>query len=179
MQHLVVPGIGPSTRYKFDVLTRGVQWIEKADPMARLAEVPPATASVVTESDYTWSDDAWIERRSSTAPIDRPMSIYELHLGSWKQGLSYRDAADQIIDYVGAQGFTHVEFLPLSEHPFGGSWGYQVSGYYAPTSRFGNPDDLRYPIDSLHQANIGVIMDWVPGHPNRRISLCRLRAHGC
>lgn len=169
-----VPGIGAGTRYKFEILTRSGQWIEKADPMARLAEVPPATASVVTESEYTWSDDAWIAHRSSTAPIDRPMSIYELHLGSWKQGLSYRDAADEIIEYVGAQGFTHVEFLPLSEHPFGGSWGYQVSGYYAPTSRFGNPDDLRYLIDRLHQADIGVIMDWVPGHfPKDDFALAR------
>ncbi len=142
--------------------------------MARLAEVPPATASVVTDSAYAWADDGWIDERSRTAPIDRPMSIYELHLGSWKQGLSYRDAADEIIAYVGAQGFTHVEFLPLAEHPFGGSWGYQVSGYYAPTSRFGSPDDLRYLIDRLHQAGIGVIMDWVPGHfPKDDFALAR------
>lgn len=171
---LFIPGIGLGTRYKFEILTRGGQWIEKADPMARLAEVPPATASVVTDSAYAWADDAWIDERSRTAPIDRPMSIYELHLGSWKQGLSYRDAADEIIDYVGAQGFTHVEFLPLAEHPFGGSWGYQVSGYYAPTSRFGSPDDLRYLIDRLHQAGIGVIMDWVPGHfPKDDFALAR------
>ncbi|WP_136585470.1 1,4-alpha-glucan branching protein GlgB [Microbacterium hydrothermale] len=171
---LFIPGIGLGTRYKFEILTRGGQWIEKADPMARLAEVPPATASVVTDSAYAWADDAWINERSRTAPIDRPMSIYELHLGSWKQGLSYRDAADEIIDYVGAQGFTHVEFLPLAEHPFGGSWGYQVSGYYAPTSRFGSPDDLRYLIDRLHQAGIGVIMDWVPGHfPKDDFALAR------
>jgi len=171
---LFVPGIGVGTRYKFEILTRAGQWIEKADPMARLAEVPPATASVVTDSTYAWADNAWIDERSRTAPIDRPMSIYELHLGSWKQGLSYRDAADEIIDYVGAQGFTHVEFLPLAEHPFGGSWGYQVSGYYAPTSRFGDPDDLRYLIDRLHQAGIGVIMDWVPGHfPKDDFALAR------
>ncbi len=171
---LFVPGIGAGTRYKFEILTRAGQWIQKADPMARLAEVPPATASVVTDSEYAWADDAWIDERSRTAPIDRPMSIYELHLGSWKQGLSYRDAADEIIDYVGAQGFTHVEFLPLAEHPFGGSWGYQVSGYYAPTSRFGSPDDLRYLIDRLHQAGIGVIMDWVPGHfPKDDFALAR------
>ncbi|MDQ1110577.1 1,4-alpha-glucan branching enzyme [Microbacterium testaceum] len=169
-----VPGIGVGTRYKFEILTRAGQWIEKADPMARLAEVPPATASVVTASEYDWTDDEWIEERSRTAPLDRPMSIYELHLGSWKQGLSYREAADEIIDYVGAQGFTHVEFLPLAEHPFGGSWGYQVSGYYAPTSRFGSPDDLRYLIDRLHRAGIGVIMDWVPGHfPKDDFALAR------
>lgn len=161
---LFLPEVGVGARYKFEILTRAGAWIQKADPMARLAETPPSTASVVTTSDYRWEDDAWIEERSRTAPIDRPMSIYELHLGSWRPGLSYRDAADEIIDYVGAQGFTHVEFLPLAEHPFGGSWGYQVSGYYAPTSRFGDPDDLRYLIDRLHQAGIGVIMDWVPGH---------------
>ncbi|MDF2990893.1 MAG: 1,4-alpha-glucan branching enzyme [Microbacterium sp.] len=169
-----LPGVGAGSRYKFEILARGGFWVQKADPMARLAEVPPATASVVTESEYAWADDDWIAERSRTAPLDRPMSIYELHLGSWKQGLSYRDAADEIIDYVGAQGFTHVEFLPLSEHPFGGSWGYQVSGYYAPTSRFGDPDDLRYLIDRLHQAGIGVIMDWVPGHfPKDEFALAR------
>ncbi|PTT16270.1 1,4-alpha-glucan branching enzyme [Microbacterium sp. HMWF026] len=171
---LFVPGIGAGTRYKFEILTRAGQWIEKADPMARLAETPPATASVVTETAYEWADDTWIAERSRTAPLDRPMSIYELHLGSWKPGLSYRDAADEIISYVSAQGFTHVEFLPLAEHPFGGSWGYQVSGYYAPTSRFGSPDDLRYLIDRLHQAGIGVIMDWVPGHfPKDEFALAR------
>jgi len=169
-----LPGVGVGARYKFEILARDGAWLQKADPMARLAEVPPATASVVTTSDYAWADDDWITERSRTAPIDRPMSIYELHLGSWKQGLSYRDAADEIISYVGAQGFTHVEFLPLAEHPFGGSWGYQVSGYYAPTSRFGDPDDLRYLIDRLHQAGIGVIMDWVPGHfPKDAFALAR------
>jgi len=171
---LFLPDVGAGARYKFEILTRGGAWIQKADPMARLAEVPPATASVVTASAYTWADDEWIAERSRTAPIDRPMSIYELHLGSWKPGLSYRDAADEIISYVGAQGFTHVEFLPLAEHPFGGSWGYQVSGYYAPTSRFGDPDDLRHLIDRLHQAGIGVIMDWVPGHfPKDDFALAR------
>lgn len=171
---LFVPGVGVGARYKFEILARSGAWVQKADPMARLAEVPPATASVVTDSTYTWSDDSWITERSNSAPIDRPMSIYELHFGSWKQGLSYRDAADEIIAYVGAQGFTHVEFLPLAEHPFGGSWGYQVSGYYAPTSRFGDPDDLRYLIDRLHQAGIGVIMDWVPGHfPKDEFALAR------
>ncbi|MCG7417310.1 MULTISPECIES: 1,4-alpha-glucan branching protein GlgB [Microbacterium] len=171
---LFLPGVDVGARYKFEILTRAGAWIQKADPMARLAETPPATASVVTESDYHWGDDAWVDERSRTAPIDRPMSIYELHLGSWRPGLSYRDAADEIIEYVTAQGFTHVEFLPLAEHPFGGSWGYQVSGYYAPTSRFGDPDDLRYLIDRLHQAGIGVIMDWVPGHfPKDDFALAR------
>ncbi len=161
---LFIPGLGAGTAYKYEILTRGGQWILKADPMARLAEVPPATASVVTDSSYEWGDGPWLERRSTLQPVSQPMSVYEVHLGSWRPGLSYRDAAEQLIDYVTAQGFTHIEFLPLAEHPFGGSWGYQVTGYYAPTSRFGHPDDLRYLIDRLHQAGIGVIMDWVPGH---------------
>ncbi len=161
---LFVPGLSAGTVYKFQLLTRDGGWIEKADPMARAAEVPPATASVVTSSDYVWSDAAWLDERAGQQPVERPMSVYEVHLGSWRGGLGYRDAADQLIDYVTGQGFTHIEFLPLAEHPFGGSWGYQVSGYYAPTSRFGSPDDLRYLIDRLHQAGIGVIMDWVPGH---------------
>ncbi|MDE0546927.1 1,4-alpha-glucan branching protein GlgB [Microbacterium sp. C7(2022)] len=161
---LFAPGVTEGSTYKFEILTTSGAWIMKADPMARAAEVPPGTASVVTESAYRWSDDAWLTHRTKQTPLSAPMSIYELHLGSWRAGLGYRDAADPLIEYVTAQGFTHVEFLPLSEHPFGGSWGYQVSGYYAPTSRFGSPDDLRYLIDRLHQAGIGVVMDWVPGH---------------
>jgi 1,4-alpha-glucan branching enzyme len=146
----------------------------KADPMARLAEVPPATASIVTASEYVWQDEEWIADRAGAQPVDRPMSVYELHLGSWRPGLGYREAADPLVEYVTAQGFTHVEFLPLAEHPFGGSWGYQVTGYYAPTSRFGGPDDLRYLIDRLHAAGIGVIMDWVPGHfPKDAFALAR------
>ncbi|MFT4211658.1 MAG: 1,4-alpha-glucan branching protein GlgB [Microbacterium sp.] len=171
---LFVPGLGAGTVYKFEILTPDGRWILKADPMARYAEVPPATASVVTTSTYEWEDDAWIARRGSRTPLDGPMSVYEVHLGSWRPGLGYRDAADALIDYVGGHGFTHVEFLPLAEHPFGGSWGYQVTGYYAPTSRFGHPDDLRYLIDRLHGAGIGVIMDWVPGHfPKDAFALAR------
>ncbi|AZS36998.1 1,4-alpha-glucan branching enzyme GlgB [Microbacterium lemovicicum] len=171
---IFAPGVGAGSTYKYEILTRRGDWIQKADPMARLAEVSPATGSVVTESDYRWADDDWMTERARTTPVSRPMSIYELHFGSWRPGLGYRDGADQIIDYVTEQGFTHVEFLPLAEHPFGGSWGYQVSGYYAPTSRFGSPDDLRYLIDRLHQAGIGVIMDWVPGHfPKDAFALAR------
>ncbi|RZI85227.1 MAG: 1,4-alpha-glucan branching protein GlgB, partial [Microbacterium sp.] len=171
---LFVPGLGAETTYKYEILTQDGPWILKADPMARRAEVPPGTASVVTESEYEWADGAWLERRSQHTPIDQPMSTYELHLGSWRPGLGYREAADPLIEYVTELGFTHVEFLPLAEHPFGGSWGYQVSGYYAPTSRFGSPDDLRYLIDRLHQAGIGVIMDWVPGHfPKDAFALAR------
>ncbi len=171
---LFVPGLHAGTSYKYEVLTAHGGWILKADPMAQWAEVPPATASVVTESTYTWSDAAWMKARAERSPIDQPMSTYELHLGSWRPGLGYREAADQIVDYLTEIGYTHVEFLPLSEHPFGGSWGYQVSGYYAPTSRFGTPDELRYLIDRLHQAGLGVIMDWVPGHfPKDEFALAR------
>ncbi len=171
---LFIPGVGAGAVYKFEILTRASAWIMKADPMARQAEVPPATGSVVTASEYAWADDAWMRTRAKTSPLDQPMSAYEVHLGSWRPGLSYREAADELIDYVTAQGYTHVEFLPLAEHPFGGSWGYQVTGYYAPTSRFGHPDDLRYLIDRLHQAGIGVIVDWVPGHfPKDAFALAR------
>jgi 1,4-alpha-glucan branching enzyme len=171
---LFVPGVGAGATYKFELLGRNGAWVIKADPMARYAEVPPATASVVVQSSYRWEDDEWMSRRAHETPVSRPMSVYELHFGSWRPGLSYRDAADQLIDYVTTQGFTHIEFLPLAEHPFGGSWGYQVTGYYAPTSRFGHPDDLRYLIDRLHRAGIGVIMDWVPGHfPKDAFALAR------
>jgi 1,4-alpha-glucan branching enzyme len=161
---LFVPGLGPDNGYKFELLTPHGEWVKRADPMARYTEVPPATASRIGTSLFEWSDGAWLDERANRDPHNSPMSVYELHLGSWRQGLSYRDAADELIDYVTELGFTHVEFMPLAEHPFGGSWGYQVTGYYAPTSRFGHPDDLKYLIDRLHTAGIGVIMDWVPGH---------------
>ncbi|ARC57278.1 1,4-alpha-glucan branching enzyme GlgB [Frondihabitans sp. 762G35] len=160
---LFVPGLTEGT-YKYELLTADGRWVERADPMARQAETPPQTASVITRAQHTWDDEAWMRKRASVEPSSQAMSVYELHVGSWRPGLSYRDLADQLIEYVSDLGFTHVEFMPLAEHPFGGSWGYQVSGYYAPTSRFGSPDDLRYLIDRLHQADIGVIMDWVPGH---------------
>src|SRR5437016_2651889 len=124
----------------------------------------PATASVVYTSDYEWSDDEWCAKRSQTDWLRAPLSAYEVHLGSWRQGLSYKELAEQLVDYVVDSGFTHVEFLPVMEHPFGGSWGYQVTSYYAPTSRFGSPDEFRYLVDKLHQAGIGVIVDWVPAH---------------
>ncbi|WP_447924949.1 1,4-alpha-glucan branching protein GlgB [Georgenia muralis] len=161
---LFVPGIGAGERYKFEIGYRDGSWHQKADPMARYAEVPPATASVVTESSYTWSDDAWMTRRATTNPHTGPMSVYEVHAASWRPGLSYRELADELIEYVTTLGFTHVEFMPVAEHPFGGSWGYQVTGYYAPTSRLGTPDDFRHLVDRLHQAGIGVIVDWVPAH---------------
>ncbi len=161
---LFIPGIGPGSIYKYELLTTSGEWVKRADPMANAAEAPPATASVVTRSQHRWSDSHWLAERAGKNPIEQPVSIYELHVGSWRPGLGYRDLADQLIEYLRELGFTHVEFLPLAEHPYGPSWGYQVTGYYAPTSRFGSPDDLRYLIDRLHQAGIGVIMDWVPGH---------------
>ena len=175
---LFAPGVGEGAVYKFELLTHGGSWILKADPMARQAEVPPATGSIVTRARHVWRDGDWMAARAQTTPVSQPMSVYEVHLGSWRPGLSYRDAADELIDYVTGLGFTHIEFLPLAEHPFGGSWGYQVTGYYAPTSRFGTPDDLRHLIDRLHQAGLGVIMDWVPGHfPKDAFALARFDGH--
>ncbi|KGM13591.1 1,4-alpha-glucan branching protein GlgB [Cellulomonas bogoriensis] len=161
---LFVPDVGPGTRYKFEILTRDGSWRQKADPLAKGTEVPPATASVVVTSEHTWGDQDWLDTRSRRDPHQGPMSVYEVHLGSWRRGLGYRELADQLADYVSTLGFTHVELLPVAEHPFGGSWGYQVSSYYAPTSRFGSPDDFRYLVDRLHQAGIGVLLDWVPAH---------------
>ena len=161
---IFVPDVGAGTRYKFEILGRDGQWRQKADPMAYGTEIPPLTGSVVVESRYSWRDDAWMEERRSRDPHSGPMSVYEVHLGSWRQGLSYRELAEQLVGHVKATGFTHVELLPVMEHPFGGSWGYHLTGYFAPTSRFGHPDDFRYLVDTLHQNGIGVILDWVPGH---------------
>ena len=161
---IFIPGIGAGETYKFQILNANYTWEMKADPMERQHEVPPNTASIVTESTYKWNDDAWMQHRRTTNPHDGPVSIYEVHAGSWRQGLTYRDLAKQLVDYVKQEGFTHVEFMPLAQHPFSGSWGYQVTGYYAVDSRLGSPDDFRYLVDQLHQAGIGVIMDWVPAH---------------
>jgi 1,4-alpha-glucan branching enzyme len=161
---LFVPDVGDGCRYKFSILGADGQWREKADPMAFATEVPPATASVVHTSQYDWADGDWLARRASTAWHAAPMSIYEVHLGSWRLGLSYLELAEQLVGHVREMGFTHVEFLPVAEHPYGGSWGYQVSSYYAPSARFGNPDEFRHLVDALHQAGIGVLVDWVPAH---------------
>jgi len=161
---IFLPALEPGSAYKFELLTQAGEWVTRADPMARYTEVPPATASKVGQSLFAWSDGDWMTRRANTDPHNSPMSVYELHVGSWRPGLDYRSLADELIDYVRQLGFTHVEFMPLAEHPYGPSWGYQVTGYYAPTSRFGHGDDLKYLIDRLHGAGIGVIMDWVPGH---------------
>jgi 1,4-alpha-glucan branching enzyme len=161
---LFIPGLDPGTTYKFELRTTNGDWVTRADPMARYTEIPPATASKVGQTLFEWSDGDWMTARAARDPHNSPLSVYEIHLGSWRPGLGYRELADELIDYIHETGFTHVEFMPLAEHPFGGSWGYQVTGYYAPTSRFGHPDDLRYLIDRLHNADIGVIMDWVPAH---------------
>lgn len=159
-----IPGVGVGTTYKYRLLGRDGQWRDKADPMARWTEEPPRTGSRVWDGDYEFSDQTWMEQRAQTDPHNSPMSVYEVHIASWRQGLSYRDLATELVNYVRDHGFTHVEFMPVAEHPFGGSWGYQVTGYYAPSSRFGNPDDFKYLVNALHQAGIGVLVDWVPGH---------------
>ena len=161
---LFVPGVGNGAHYKYEILNANNEWKQKADPMERSHEIPPATASVVVESTHEWKDDAWMDHRRATDPHAGPVSIYEVHAGSWKQGLTYLDMADELVAYVKKMGFTHVEFMPLEEHPFTGSWGYQVTGYYAADSRFGTPDDFKTLVDAFHQAGIGVIMDWVPAH---------------
>lgn len=169
---LFVPGATNGARYKFQVHTRGGGTQLKSDPVAFRTEVPPLSASVVHGlADYEWNDGGWLTARANRDGKRSPVSIYEVHLGSWarvpednNRSLTYRELAPKLADYVANLGFTHVEFLPVSEHPFGGSWGYQVSGYYAPSARFGTPDDFRFLVDTLHQRGIGVIVDWVPGH---------------
>ncbi len=181
---LFVPGIGAGTHYKFRVTRADGQRVDKADPLARWAEVPPRTASIVEEARHQWGDAAWLAARERGPLIDRPLSIYEVHLGSWRrtpagEPLSYRDLAGQLAAYCSEMGFTHVELLPVSEHPFAGSWGYQVTSYYAPTSRFGTPDDFRAFVDGLHQSGIGVIVDWVPAHfPRDEWALARFDGTG-
>ncbi len=159
-----LPGVGSGALYKFEILTADGSWLLKADPMARFCEAAPHTASIVYTSGYAWNDDAWLKKRETYQPHAEPMSVYEVHLGSWRRGLSYLQLAKELVEYVTWQGYTHVEFLPVAEHPFEGSWGYHVTGYFAPVSRLGSPDEFRYLVDQLHQAGIGVIVDWVPGH---------------
>ncbi|OIK26256.1 1,4-alpha-glucan branching enzyme [Streptomyces malaysiense] len=161
---LFLPGIGEGDRYKFEITSRHGHRFLKADPMARRTEVPPDTASVVTVSHYAWGDARWMAHRGDTPVHEAPFSVYEVHLPSWRPGLTYRQLADELTAYVVEMGFTHVELMPVAGHPFSGSWGYQVTSYYAPTPRLGSPDDFRYLVDALHRAGIGVIMDWVPAH---------------
>jgi 1,4-alpha-glucan branching enzyme len=169
---LFVPGVGPGARYKFEVRPKGGgPPLLKADPCARAAEVPPATASIVERREHRFRDEAWLVRRARGDLLRRPLSIYEVHLASWRRvpeegnrPLRYREIAPLLSEYAADMGFTHVEFMPVMEHPFGPSWGYQVTSYFAPTARLGTPDDLRFLIDALHEKGIGVILDWVPAH---------------
>jgi 1,4-alpha-glucan branching enzyme len=167
-----VPDIGKGTIYKYHIVSRYKGYkVDKADPFAIHCEIPPKTASVVWELGYTWGDQEWMEKRHGRNSLDAPMAIYEVHLGSWRRvsgednrPLTYRELAPQLAEHVIQMGFSHVEFLPVMEHPFFGSWGYQITGYFAPTSRYGTPQDFMYLIDYLHQQGIGVILDWVPSH---------------
>ncbi|MGV9351710.1 1,4-alpha-glucan branching enzyme, partial [Streptomyces spiralis] len=161
---LFVPGIGEGELYKFEITRPDGSRTLRADPLARRTEVPPATSSVVHASHHEWGDGEWILRRAQRPAHEAPFSVYEVHLPSWRPGLTYRELAEQLPAYVKDLGFTHVELMPVAEHPFGGSWGYQVTGFYAPTARLGTPDDFKYLVDRLHQAGIGVLMDWVPAH---------------
>jgi 1,4-alpha-glucan branching enzyme len=167
-----LPGVGKGKLYKFHIesQSRGYH-IDKADPIGIFHEIPPRTASVVWDLDYQWNDRAWMESRASRNSLRAPQSIYEVHLGSWmrvpeenNRPLTYRETAPKLAEYLTRMGFTHVEFLPVMEHPFYGSWGYQTTGYFAPTSRYGTPQDFMYLVDYLHQHRIAVILDWVPSH---------------
>jgi 1,4-alpha-glucan branching enzyme len=167
-----LPGVGKGKLYKFHIesQSRGYH-IDKADPIGIFHEIPPRTASVVWDLDYQWNDRAWMESRASRNSLRAPQSIYEVHLGSWmrvpeenNRPLTYRETAPKLAEYLTRMGFTHVEFLPVMEHPFYGSWGYQTTGYFAPTSRYGTPQDFMYLVDYLHQHGIAVILDWVPSH---------------
>jgi 1,4-alpha-glucan branching enzyme len=170
---LDVPDAGSGARYKYVVSGADGVWTDRADPLATHTGVPPETHSVVFASNHAWGDDAWMSARGDR-PDQQPMSVYEVHLGSWRTGLSYDELAEQLTAYILETGFTHVELLPVMEHPYGGSWGYQVTSYYAPTSRFGDPDGFRRLVDRLHQAGIGVILDWVPAHfPKDEFALAR------
>jgi 1,4-alpha-glucan branching enzyme len=161
---IFVVDISAGTKYKFAVCGIDGRWVDHADPMARATEIPPLTASVVEETSYQWNDQAWIQQRSQFQSWRSAVSVYEVHLGSWKIGLSYKELAVELVEYIQQQGFTHVEFLPVTEHPYGPSWGYQVTSFFAPTSRFGSPDEFKFLVDALHNAGIGVILDWVPAH---------------
>ena len=161
---IFIPDVGAGSKYKFAICGIDGTWIDHADPMARATQTPPLTASVIDESMYQWRDAAWITEREQFQSWRAPISVYEVHLGSWKLDLTYVELATQLVDYVKEQGFTHVEFMPVTEHPYGPSWGYQVTSFFAPTSRFGSPDEFRFLVDALHSAGIGVILDWVPAH---------------
>ncbi|MBI3778411.1 MAG: 1,4-alpha-glucan branching enzyme, partial [Gammaproteobacteria bacterium] len=167
-----IPGIAAGAHYKYHLTSQnGHYQVEKADPFALRSEIPPRTASIVWELEYDWGDARWMQQRARANALNAPMSIYETHLGSWRRvpeegnrSLSYRELADQLAKYAREMNFSHVELLPVTEHPFYGSWGYQTTGYFAPTARYGAPQDFMHLVDRLHQNNVGVILDWVPSH---------------
>lgn len=167
-----VPGVGKGTLYKYHIISRYNGYrVDKTDPFSLFNEVPPKTASIVWDLDYDWEDQEWMEGRGERNGLDKPMAIYEMHLGSWmrvagegNRSLSYRELAAKLAEYVRRMGFTHVEFLPVMDHPFFGSWGYQTTGYFSPSGRYGTPQDFMYLVDYLHRNGIGVILDWVPSH---------------
>jgi 1,4-alpha-glucan branching enzyme len=168
---IFVPGLDDGVLYKYEIKTREGYVLDKTDPMARMMEVRPRTASVVTRSQHVWSDREWMDALRAGNMLEKPVAIYEVHLGSWRRVdvngrsiLNYRDLAVELAAYVKELGYTHIELLPIMEHPFDGSWGYQVTGYHAPSSRFGSPDDFKFFIDHMHANGIGVILDWVPAH---------------
>ncbi len=178
---LFIPGLEAGTRYKYEIRPREGPPYLKTDPWAAALEMPPATASIIYRPRYRFEDEQWMAARAARDPLRTPVSIYEVHLGSWRRvpqehnrWLTYRELGPALADYVSELGFTHVELMPVMEHPFSGSWGYQVSGYFAPTARFGTPDDFRFFVDYLHRRGIGVILDWVPGHfPTDAFALAR------
>jgi len=182
---LFIPGVLQFDSYKYFITAKDGQHLYKADPFAFHAETAPGNASKFFDiSGYQWNDQEW-QNRELSSPFDKPMNIYEVHLGSWKMHddgavYSYRDVADELSEYVSDMGYTHIELMPLSEYPFDGSWGYQVTGYFAPTSRYGTPHDFMYFVDKMHQKNIGVIMDWVPAHfPKDAHGLCEFDGGYC
>ena len=166
------PDINHGEAYKYAILSNTGEQLEKADPFASFTETPSKTASIVWTPQYEWKDSSWMSDRKKKAGTKQPYSVYEVHYGSWRRkwdegenrSLTYSEMADELVTYVKDMGFTHVEFLPLMEHPFYGSWGYQLTGYFAPTSRYGSPSDFMYLIDCFHREGVGVIMDWVPSH---------------
>ncbi len=165
------PGLAAGTTYKYGIRARTGELLEKSDPFAFYAEQRPKTASIVYEHGwFPWQDGEWLRRRETTNPLDQPISIYEVHLGSWRHPkdarryFNYRELAHQLVDYVHEMGYSHLQLMPITEYPFDGSWGYQATGYFAPTSRYGTPDDFKYFVDYCHQANLGVLIDWVPAH---------------
>jgi 1,4-alpha-glucan branching enzyme len=178
---LFLPGAGSGANYKFEILTQAGEIRLKADPLAFATELPPKTASMVFESHHEWTDGEWLAARSETAQLEAPVSIYEVHLGSWRlnplegnRSLTYLELADELSAYAKDMGFTHIELMPVMAHPFAGSWGYQVTGYFAPTPRYGTPDEFRAFVERLHSAGIGVILDWVPAHfPRDDFALAR------